>query len=158
MPTRIHANIGPFYCKGGSFVPDKGTIMFEGNPPPREHLSYGKGAYSGLIIVGLNRRDGDKNNIEDIIATVRDTRIAQVDDPGSSFISQKGLYKHKVTGETVSEESVRVIIMLLTDETPEEFRENVLVLAEDLADKFDQEEVIVEFQDRGVTDFVIGVK
>lgn len=115
------------------------------------------GLYSGLLLVGLESPSGKKFTVRDVERIVERVRVKQSGDPSSSFISQRGLYKHKKGGEIVHESSVRVILLHLTDETKAQFRRNVVKLAEEIARVLKQEEVIVEFQNRGISEEVLGV-
>jgi hypothetical protein len=152
---RVPVNTGNFFFEKGAFYPDNQGILVGDNPITRE--SYGTGAYAGLIIIGLSGQDGEKFKLEDMVSIVGDIRMEQAGDPGASFIAQKGLFKHKITGKRVEEDSVRIIILNLTGESDEEFKENILSLADELAERFNQEAVIVEFQRKGVTEEVTGI-
>lgn len=157
--TRLNVNIGPFAFNGGAFVPT-GRVQGLGGGGlgglGRE-TSYGSGVYSALVIVGLEGIAGEEFTENDVVEIVRTIRIEQAGDPGASFLHQRGLYKHKETGQIVEENSVRIIILNITGESDEEFRANMVALAEALREEFNQREVIVEFQMRGVTQEVVGI-
>ena len=157
----LNMNTGKFYYKHGSFSPDKGTLTEVGrirelNPAH----DYGKKTYGAAIIIGLTDRAGVERLPKDLINAVRDIRLDQIGDPGASFMFQRGLFKHRSTGTIVEEDSVRVLILNLDSEQEPtaKFRQNILAMGEKLREDFDQEEIIVEFQDGGVQDGVYGIK
>lgn len=160
--TAINVNTGPFTYEKGTFEPE-GALEYIGENPA---TPYGKGVYSALMLIGLSGQKGEEFEPEDVVELVKVVRADQTadpedetdpGDPSASFILQRGLYRHKKKREVVEEDSLRVIILHLTDEDRDEFKENILAMAEELANEFDQEEVIVEFQNKGVTDEVFGV-
>lgn len=165
---RLNVNTGPFVYEKGSFTPAPkfGIVgnkdrLFQPNP----RTTYGR-PLAGLIVMGLTDRANHdvQHSLDEVVDVVKAVRLQQTStsgvpddgDPGSTFILQRGLFKHK-TGEIIDEESVRVIILHLTNETPDEFREHLLKLAEIMCEKFNQDELIVEFQLGGVTESVVGV-
>lgn len=166
---RLNVNTGPFVYENGSFTPapkygivGNKNALYETNP----RTAYGK-PLAGLIVMGLTDRANHAINhsLDEVVELVKNVRIQQTSeseapgdggDPGSTFILQRGLFRHR-TGEIIDEESVRIIILHLTDETSDEFREHLLKLAETMCEKFNQDELIVEFQKGGVTEDVVGV-
>lgn len=159
MPT-VNVNIGLFTCEAGTFYPDRG-VFYNGDPAVVQYNPahpYGADTYSALLIVGLAGQAGEKYTPKEIVEWVKNYRVAQVGDPGASFIFQKGVYRHKRTGKVVDEDSVRVIILNLAEnESRDEFRRNILAMSEAIRSDFNQEEVILEFQRRGVTLEVFGI-
>lgn len=141
----------------GAFRPARGTLCPHGGNNRKVDWESSDGTYAGLVLVGLESPSGRSYNIEDVVEIVKRVRVAQTGDPSASLISQRGLYKHKADGKIVEEDSVRIILLHLTDETRAEFKENIVKLAETLARELQQEEVIVELQNRGVTENVLGV-
>jgi len=160
----LHLNVdtGEFAFSKGRFIPERGAgLIFVGKSRELYHrnpiVEYEK-AYSALLIVGLRGNSGVSFSIDEVRSVVRQLRMEQAGDPGASFIMQKGLYLHRDKKQVIEENSVRVIILLLTGETQKEFQDNIFRLGEELARVFDQEEVLVEFQDRGVHEKVFGAK
>lgn len=165
----IPVNTGLFHYRGGSFHPDRKGEIVVGRSSlyrnPREFL--GKDTYSALVLLGLEGQKGRTYEIDNVVEHVKKIRGAQTSegpgdpgDPGASFILQRGLYRHKPPGKKariVEEDSVRIIILHLTDTTVKEFQEEILRLAESLAEEFDQAEVIVDFQKSGVTQEVVRI-
>lgn len=152
---RINVNTGRFQSRGYLFNP-KGGLRFHG--PKRNPVDdLGEGVYSGLIIVGLEGRDDEKYTLKDVIEIVKEVREEQAGDPGSSFLSQKGLFKDPNTGKVFDENSIRIILLHLTKESKRKFKENILDLAELLRESLNQQTVIVEFQNKGVTERIYAV-
>lgn len=171
---RLNVNTREFHARDkkgnwkGSFFPDRvwpNPVGSRANPWD----DWGDGVYSALLIVGLRDQHGRDRDPEEVVRIVRELRLQQsarpgtipeeTGDPGSSFLLQRGLYRHERSGEIMDEEGVRVIILLVkSPETRDQFKENILHLGETLARELDQESVIVEFQDKGVTDKVYGAR
>ena len=89
-----------------------------------------------------------------VIEVVKNHRILQSGDPGSTFQAGQGLYK--APDGIVEEPAVQVLITHLTDESPEEFRANAKDLGEFLATVFGQNEVLIEILVNNVIDEVVG--
>jgi hypothetical protein len=147
--------------RGGSFQPqgkvvfvgDKELLDFQKNPETWESAD----TLSSRIIVGLNVGGDPRWKIEDVISVVRDIRERIHDKPGATFIAQKGVYRHRESGEVVEEDGVQVIIIDLWATPEKAFRAEMVSLGEELAGQLQQEEVIVEIQKNGVTQTTIGV-
>ena len=155
---------------GGSFTPS-GKLECHGDRAilvnPRRWESEAD-TWSARIIVGFRPKDAppslrlterDAKEKEDLLVRlVRLTREAQVGDPGATFLTQRGLYRHVESGEVVDEPGMQVILINTAEGvTPKQFERQVEDLAELIADKFDQEEVIVEIQKNGVSQQVFGI-
>ena len=139
-------NPGPFHFKKGSFRP-LGQIHHQG--PFRNPAEWEKNeVWSARLIVGFNVAGVATWDLEDLITLVRSVREAQVGDPSSTFLAQKGIYKH-FDGTVVEEEGGQVIIFKLGG-TPEDFEKQMVELAETIARQFQQETVILELQKDGV--------
>ncbi len=78
-------------------------------------------------------------------------------DIGASFLDQKG-YWHPVNDPHESEDGVQIAIFNTIDEDPDEFRNDMEVIAEDLTDAFDQDVIIVEHQLKGVTEETVLIE
>jgi hypothetical protein len=145
----------------GFFVPN-GTLTTRGsilrrNPPAWESEDPIWGA---RIFVGFSVGMEPRWSMEDAVHIVRRVRGAQVGTPDSSFLYQKGLYTHKLTGETVEEDGAQIVFINLPDfgATPKVFEKQMVEVAEALAIELEQEEVIVELQKDGITQKTIGVR
>ena len=148
------ARLGLLHTVRGTFRP-RGAVRYHGawsNPPPEDVIGEG-GVFSGHLIVGLTGKGGETYRVEDVIRGVRETRMAQTGQAGSSFVSQRGLWTDVSSGRVFDEESVRASILNLDPAEPKErFRRNVLDLAEALRTGLDQHSSIVEFQTGGVSE------
>lgn len=159
---RLNVNTGTFRHRSVLFTPDSGRPKSTGRSVANNPSEFeGDGVYSALVIVGLEARSGAKHEIGEVIDAVKRVREKQVGNPDSSFMYQKGLYKYK-SGRVGEEDSVRIIMMNVegTDkekETNEEFKKNVLTMTEELCEKFDQELIFVEFQNKGLSEGVYRV-
>ncbi len=158
---RININTGAFTFAHGAFLPTRGRTRFIGNPSLLDNpsVNHEHSTYAGLIILGRTTR-GSKRRFRpaNVVQAVIRFRTTHGEDPGASFIRQLGVYRHPVSGHVVTEDSLRIILANLSGQAKADFRESILDLAEHLRQRYDQEEVIVEFQNGGVNDGVIGVK
>lgn len=131
---------------------------------------------SARIIMGFNVHGKPPENIEAtrkaVMALVEELRREEVaiafedgtatpsqagGDIGASFLEQRG-YWHPVNDPHEDEEGLQIVIFNTIDEDPEEFRNDMEVIAEDLTDAFDQDVVIVEHQLKGVTEETVLIE
>lgn len=139
----------------GCFYPN-GTLQLHGEASYLDNPRIWQGdpvIYSARIIMGLKRRKRPNVKLSEVVSHVRRVRTKQVKDPSSTFLLQRGLYKHERTGEVIDEPGVQIILLNvppLKVRVPL-FRQHVAELAESLARTFQQESVIVEIQRNGVT-------
>lgn len=172
--TAFKANPGVFTWRapngrGGSFQP-QGRLVFVGdrdaldlrnNPRGWSRKKRGEEGYqptlSGRLIVGFNVGGVPTWEMDDLIKVVRDIRERVHKKEGATFIAQKGVYRHKESGQVVEEDGAQVIIIDLWSTPEEVFEEEMVALGEKVAQELQQEEVIVETQKDGVTDATIGV-
>jgi hypothetical protein len=100
---------------------------------------------SARLFVGLNI---GKRKVEDVIKIVKRVRTDQTGNPSASFLWQKGIYQHDVSGDV---DSVQVVILNLKflKTSAKKFQAQMVELAEKLAKKLKQESVIVEIQRGG---------
>lgn len=146
----------------GTFTPSGKLTVWEppGKATPnRETFSVTEPIWSARLFVGLNVGSRPRWNDSDVVDIVADVRDKQTGDPSMSIVSQLGVYKHDKSGEVVSEKSVQVIILNLPHlgVGQKAFREQMVQLGEVLADKLQQELVIVELQKGGIVKETIGV-
>jgi hypothetical protein len=118
--------------------------------------------YAGRLFVGFNVGDEERWGMDDVVRIVRRVRDLQVHDPSSSFVYQRGLYSHHEgpgEGHVVDEEGAQIIVLNLPDFgiSPAKFEQQIVALAEALAEELEQETVIVEIQRGGVTAKTIAV-
>jgi hypoxanthine-guanine phosphoribosyltransferase len=67
------------------------------------------------------------------------------------------MYTYQKTGEVVEEKGAQVIVLNLEGVPEAEFKKNMAELAETIAKKFHQEQVVVEIQKGGITRETFGV-
>jgi hypothetical protein len=143
------------YSKGwGCFFPN-GSLQLHGEASYLDNPRIWTGdptVYSARIIVGLKRRGRPQVKLDEIVRHVRKVRTHQVGDPSSTFLTQRGLYKHEESGKVVDEPGVQVILLNVPPAKVRVplFRTHVAELAESLARTFQQESVIVEIQRNGI--------
>ncbi len=131
-------------CHGKRYQPNKKT------------WSGGQETWSSRLFVGFNVGPRTEYEMADLIAIVRRVREAQTGDPSSTFVSQRGIYKHQDSGLVVEEPGGQVII-ISPGTSPDAFTGQMVELAEEIAEELDQEEVVVEIQRRGIVQDVFGV-
>ncbi len=78
-------------------------------------------------------------------------------DIGASFLEQRG-YWHPVGEPQAYEEGLQIAILNTIQEDPDEFRNDMEVIAEELATEFDQDIVVVEHQERGLTEETVFIE
>lgn len=157
---RIPANPGLLTWRhrggGGSFRP-YGDLYFVGalrNP----RIWQSPGGLAARIIVGFNVGDKPKWELKDVIPIVKRVRKEQGYPPNSTFVLQEGLYQHREPEKgVVQEKGTQVIIIDEWGTPPEQFDREMVELAETLARELQQKEVILEIQERGITQSVSGV-
>jgi len=154
------ANSKKLEWQGGSFRPN-GARSGYGEEGARLAKNFTRWSSNEMILaarifVGFNVGQEPVYTLEDLVEIVKNARWAQTGDPSSTFIAQRGVYRHE-GGEVVEEDGAQVII-LNTEEMPyKEFVDQMITLAEAIAERMKQEEVIVEIQRGGITQQVLGV-
>lgn len=115
--------------------------------------------WAARLFVGFSVDDVPTYDIEDLISIVKRVRQEQVGKPDASFLYQRGIYSHKEAGgKVVTEDGAQVILIKLDpDTTPRQFERQIVDLADEIRESFQQEEVIVEIQNNGLVKKVIGV-
>lgn len=108
------------------------------------------------LFVGFNVGNKPTYKLEQLVSLVRSVRKKQEAKPDSTFLAQQGIYTGK-DGTSVHEDGAQVII-LNTDGIPAtDFRGQMIELAETIAERFRQEEVILEMQRGGMSELTMGV-
>lgn len=157
-PRKFHWG-SPNGRSNGRFIP-KGQIKWHG-PRLNPTLWDAAETWAARMFVGLSIGRDKAWSENDVVQIVKAVREKQVGSPDSSFIMQRGLYTQTVDGENVvvDETSVQVIIINLPQwSVPSDaFIEQMVALAEKLAQDLRQMEVIVEIQKNGMTQTTIGV-
>lgn len=108
------------------------------------------------LFVGFNVGDQPVYSMSHLVGLVREVRETQAGDPSSSFVSQRGIYRHEA-GDVIEEDGAQVILINAEFIPEEQFRDQIIALAETIAGNMKQDEVIVEMQKGGVTLEVLGV-
>lgn len=72
-------------------------------------------------------------------------------DVGATFIAQSGLWQQVHVKKPYPEPGAQVVIMNIIHERHEEFRKDMVEIAEELARKLKQQAVMLELQEHGVT-------
>lgn len=119
--------------------------------------SYGKGGLSARIFVGLNVGTKAKYTVQDVVALLKRVRKEQSPNPNASILTQTGMFKDK-SGRMIVENSVQIIVIDLDGLSEKDFTEQMMTIAEAFVEEFEQEEVLVEIQKRGVVLEIYGVK
>jgi len=167
MPT---INVDPraaYFANGVSFNPT-GKLVYHRPTlvanPTKWDKAKDSPLWSARIFVGLEKQHPttgrvlNKYPMPRLVNIVKRVRMTQVGDPGSSFITQRGLFKTP-GGKIVPEKSAQVIILSIYGEKQKQFKENIGKLAETIRQEFDQDMVIVEIQRDGIrkeTGYVMG--
>jgi hypothetical protein len=144
-PIHVGSPRGPFH-----FFP-KGKVSYVSGPRLNPALERFKVTWAARIIVGLSVK-GRKVQYKaaSVIKYVKAYCLKNNLDPSSSYVSQKGMYRHKVDNSIITENSLQVIILNLNDLSPKDFQTLMETLGERLAEEYRQETTIVEMQRNAV--------
>ena len=160
MPA-IPANPATFFWTaphphhGGCFRPNGKMLHFGAHQNPSAWSS--KITLAARIVVGFNVGAEPKYTMEDLIPIVEEVRKRQVGDPSSTFIAQKGIYQH-MDGETiVHEDGAQILIIDIRNSKRPKFEKQMVELAEVIAQRLEQEQVIVEIQKNGISQVTMGI-
>lgn len=118
--------------------------------------SFGKGGPSARIFMGLSVGEDATFTVDDVVQAVARIRRARSLTPNASILSQKGIYEDRQK-RLIVEDSVQIVIIDVDGTPIEEFKEEVLDLADELIDEFEQEEIVVELQDAGIVQELFSV-
>jgi len=146
----------------GVFVPEyKRNPVFHGiryNPIGFQSRT----TWSARIFVGFNIGLRQGFTLKNLIALVRRVRIEQTGLPNSTFLTQKGIYTYtsgKYAGKFTQEKGAQVIILNVppTQVSKKDFEAQMQKLAEIIAKKFTQEQVVLEIQKNGQVQMTYGM-
>ncbi len=159
MKIPIHNH--PMFWQNGSFRPEGRieVVRPEGDAVDNPfNWDDDTPTWAARVIVGFNRRDKPPVTMDELVQLVWRIREKQVGNPSSSFLTQRGLYKH-TSGEVVDEPGAQVILINTPDlkTSKKKFIKQVESLSEDVATEFGQDEVIVEIQKNGITQRSFGM-
>ncbi len=152
MPM-IPGNFGRTIVGEGTFHPAERPQQHGVRANPTALLS--KKTLAGVLLCGLQEGEGKrakKHTMAEVIRIVKTARVEQVGSADASFLSQHGLYTHHGSGNVITEQSVRIIIIKVTgpEETDKQFTENIARIGEELCVRLGQETVIMERQVNGM--------
>jgi len=147
----VHAGEARF-PRGRRFQP-QGRLSEE---TPRHAASEGRRAepvsrLSARLFVGLNVGTKTVWNERAVVDAVLRIRREQGAAPGATILSQRGIYEDSER-RVIDEPSVQIIILDFAGTELEVFREQMLSLGETLSREFQQEEVLLEIQRRGIVE------
>lgn len=148
----------------GCFRP-RGTVLVVpvvdgATPNPASWRSAGKETLAARIFVGFNVGGKARWDVDDLVRVVRETREEEHQKPDASFVAQKGIYTHHQPGKrakVIEEDGAQVVIIRMPGESDAKFRRNMVALAETIAERMHQAEVVLELQRGGVVQQVMGV-
>jgi hypothetical protein len=156
--ARYYAGEVEHHLKDGRvlrFKPSGPMIHVGRREAEEDAVDFGVG-FAARIFVGLNVGDTPTYTIEQVVQATKELRRAQGALPDASFIAQKGLYTDP-GGRLVEENSAQIIIIDVQGLPQEQFTAQIVDLAEGLRDRFKQDSVIVEIQEAGIAQRVLGV-
>ena len=146
------------HFENGHFRPS-GKIIQVGdywpNPVTDRKDTRDRPLWGARLIVGLNVGKKPTWTIKDVIRVVKEIRLAQAGDAGSSLLLQHGMYSwvdKKGKLQTTQEKSVQVIVINFAElQTPQKkFEKQMVYLGEELARRFKQQVVPIEVQKNGI--------
>ncbi len=124
---------------------------------------YSEGGLSARLFVGLSApvpgkdEQAPKYNLRQVVDAVIEIRKDQKQRPDATFLAQKGVYTEGDGAKIVEEDSVQIIIIDVFGTPEGKFIEQMTDMGEKLREKFEQKEVILEVQNKGVVQSVYGL-
>jgi hypothetical protein len=156
----LRLNPGTFACRAARFTP-RGEVSYYGDfsqvsrrTNPENWSS--KDTLAARLFVGFSVNDEPTYTLDDLVELVGTLR-REAGKPNASFMTQRGIYQHHDSRHIVQEDGAQVIIIDTWSTPVDDFREEMVKLAEIIAEQMQQEEVIVELQRNGISLEVIGV-
>lgn len=138
---------GDVHCCG-----DPANLKLRRNPVERLDVV----PLTARLFVGLNVGQKPTYSVEDAVKLTREIRTRQGALPDASFLAQRGLFTDEKTREIVDENSVQIVVFDFSGDQ-EFFEAQIEELAEELAQKFQQQVIYVEMQKAGVPYTVLRV-
>jgi|SRR5208337_2034144 len=148
------------------FRPRGPTYLYEAQRPKRGRTAredriedWGVGL-AARIFVGLNVGDKPTYTVQQVMDATRDIRRQQAALPDATFLAQRGLYTEPQDkgGRLIEEDSVQIIIFDSEGSTLDVFADKIIQLARGLRERFNQDSVIVELQEAGISQKVLAIK
>lgn len=124
------------------------------------------------IHIGFNVGTEQRWTMTDVIDIIFNVRRAQVakaiksgyakphphgGDVGASFVARKGLWQPVHSKKAEPEDGAEIMIMNIIHEHKAKFRQDMINLAEVLADDLEQNSVLLEFQEYGVVKRILSI-
>lgn len=112
--------------------------------------------WAARFFIGFNVGQETRWSLNHVVELVKRVRAAQGRSPDASFIAQVGTYTHS-GGDVVTEPGAQVILINTDGLEQEAFEAEMVAMAEQIAETFVQESVILEIQKNGVSQVTMGV-
>lgn len=143
---------------GGSFRPN-GKLTTVGDAVHQNPAAWAskKPMLASRLFVGFSVGNKPRWKVDDLVRIVKLIRKRQGHAPDASFLLQRGIYTSRKSGKTVTEDGAQVVLLNVDGATTKDFEAEMLTLAEEIAKRLKQEEVIVELQRGGVAFRTFGV-
>lgn len=141
-------------------MPDGQVVGAEGRKNARSQedvTRYSEGGLSARIFVGLSVGQTPRYTIKQVVDAVIEIRKSQKQRPDATFLAQKGIYTEGQDEKLVEEDSVQIIIIDVFGTPEDKFIEQMTDMGEKLRARFEQKEVILEVQNKGVVQAVYGI-
>ncbi len=149
MPA-IHGNLGVLLFGGGAFHPNGKTKTHGALARAKPGEKIGSPC-SARIIVGLHAGNSTVGyKIKDVIEYVKGV----LSSPDASFIAQRGIFtqlSESLKGTVVSERGVQIFLIDMDNRDGATFTADMQAFAEGVARAFQQEAVILDVQERGIS-------
>jgi len=150
---------GSFHPKGkiALVYPAKGEQVYN---PHRNPQGWGSASpvMGARMFVGFNVGSKPTWGMNDLIPIVKNVRKKQTGSADATLLYQKGIYTHKSSGETVTEDGAQIIILNLSEKISlEEFKNQLIELGEVICRELQQEEVVAEIQMGGLVKYTMGI-
>ncbi len=112
----------------------------------------------GRLFVGFSVGEVPTYTLDNLIPIVERVRTAQTGNPSASFVAQRGIYQSRKTRQVVNEDGAQIFIINTDGVDDDVFADQMVELAETIAREFQQEEVIVEIQVNGISQYSMGIE
>jgi len=138
-------------------MPDGQMVGAEDRKRKNPVERYSEGGLSARLFVGLSVGQTPRYTIKQVVDAVIEIRKSQKQRPDATFLAQKGIYTEGDGAKLVEEDSVQIIIIDIFGTPEAAFVEQMTDMGEKLRARFEQKEVILEVQNRGVVQAVYGI-
>jgi len=107
-------------------------------------------------MVALQPSGARRFELDDLMDLVREVRAAQVGAASCSFVAQRGTYLGR-RGAVADREPGAQIFIIDVDQPPQRFERSMVALAEEIARRTAQPEVVVQLQRNGLSEKIMGI-